>query len=43
MGLAGNLPDTVDIDSIAPFIKQVETTGRLMLANGIKEVDFPVT
>lgn len=42
MGLAGNLPDTVDIDSIAPFIKQVETTGRLMLANGIKEVDFPV-
>ncbi len=34
MGLAGNLPDTVDIDAIAPFIKQVENTGRLMLANG---------
>lgn len=42
MGLAGNLPDTVDIDSIAPFIKHVETTGRLILANGAKEVDFPV-
>ncbi|WP_306778431.1 serine dehydratase beta chain, partial [Klebsiella aerogenes] len=27
MGLAGNLPDTVDIDAIAPFIKQVENTG----------------
>lgn len=41
MGLAGNLPDTVDIDAIAPFIKQVENTGRLMLANGAQEVDFP--
>ncbi|HCH50874.1 MAG TPA: L-serine ammonia-lyase [Proteus sp.] len=42
MGLAGNLPDTVDIDAIAPFMKQVATTGRLMLANGAKEVNFPV-
>ncbi|HEK0808314.1 TPA: L-serine ammonia-lyase [Proteus mirabilis] len=41
MGLAGNLPDTVDIDAITPFIKQVENTGRLMLANGAQEVDFP--
>lgn len=42
MGLAGNLPDTVDIDSIAPFIADVNERGRLPLANGSHEVDFPV-
>ena len=34
MGLAGNMPDTVDIDAIPAFIRDVETRGRLLLANG---------
>ena len=38
MGLAGNLPDTVDIDAIPGFIQDVNTHGRLMLANGQHEV-----
>ncbi|MBJ3813812.1 L-serine ammonia-lyase [Shimwellia pseudoproteus] len=42
MGLAGNLPDTVDIDAIPHFIQDVNTHGRLMLAQGQHEVDFPV-
>ena len=42
MGLAGNLPDTVDIDAIPGFIQDVNTHGRLMLANGQQEVAFPV-
>ncbi|MBV4412688.1 L-serine ammonia-lyase [Enterobacteriaceae bacterium YMB-R22] len=42
MGLAGNLPDTVDIDNIAHFIQDVNTHGRLMLANGRCEVAFPI-
>ena len=41
MGLAGNQPDTVDIDAIPAFIRDVETRGRLLLANGQHEVDFP--
>ncbi|WP_368543795.1 L-serine ammonia-lyase [Enterobacter soli] len=41
MGLAGNMPDTVDIDAIPAFIRDVETRGRLLLANGKHEVDFP--
>lgn len=41
MGLAGNLPHDVDIDSIAGFIRDVEQRGRLLLANGEHEVDFP--
>lgn len=41
MGLAGNMPDTVDIDAITPFIQAVNTHGRLMLANGQHEVAFP--
>ena len=41
MGLAGNMPDTVDIDAIPAFIRDVETRGRLLLANGQHEVDFP--
>ncbi len=42
MGLAGNLPDTVDIDAIPSFIQDVNTHSRLMLANGAHEVEFPV-
>ncbi|ALB56013.1 L-serine ammonia-lyase [Cronobacter universalis] len=42
MGLAGNLPDTVDIDAIPGFIQDVNTHSRLMLANGAHEVAFPV-
>lgn len=41
MGLAGNEPATVDIDSIPGFIRDVETRGRLLLAQGQHEVDFP--
>lgn len=40
MGLAGNMPDTVDIDAIPAFIRDVETRGRLLLANGQHEVNF---
>lgn len=32
MGLAGNQPDTVDIDAIPAFIRDVEARGRLLLA-----------
>ncbi|NYY79927.1 hypothetical protein DMH17_13155 [Raoultella planticola] len=39
MGLAGNLPDSVDIDAIPAFIQDVNTHGRLMLANGQQEVN----
>ncbi|ELY6275115.1 L-serine ammonia-lyase [Cronobacter muytjensii] len=42
MGLAGNLPDTVDIDAIPGFIQDVNTHSRLMLAGGAHEVAFPV-
>ncbi|CAM3734004.1 L-serine ammonia-lyase [Rouxiella silvae] len=42
MGLAGNKPDTVDIDAIKPFIAQVQQSGRLPLASVGKEVDFPL-
>lgn len=41
MGLAGNLPDTVDIDAIQGFIRDVASRERLLLANGSHEVDFP--
>lgn len=41
MGLAGNEPATVDIDAIPAFIRDVETRGRLLLAQGRQEVDFP--
>lgn len=40
MGLAGNMPDTVDIDAIPGFIRDVEQRERLLLANGQHEVDF---
>ena len=41
MGLAGNRPDNVDIDAIPGFIQDVESRGRLPLAKGTHEVDFP--
>lgn len=41
MGLAGNMPDTVDIDAIPGFIRDVEQRQRLLLALGQHEVDFP--
>ncbi|MBW7983176.1 L-serine ammonia-lyase [Enterobacillus tribolii] len=41
MGLAGNMPDSVDIDAIPGFIRDVEQRQRLLLANGCHEVDFP--
>lgn len=41
MGLAGESPDTVDIDAIPAFIKDVEQHERLLLAKGAHEVDFP--
>lgn len=41
MGLSGNLPDTVAIDFISTFVKNVDQTQRLLLANGQHVVDFP--
>ncbi|MFD1803357.1 L-serine ammonia-lyase [Mixta tenebrionis] len=41
MGLAGASPESVDIDSIPAFIRDVEQRERLLLANGQHEVDFP--
>ncbi|WP_213993659.1 L-serine ammonia-lyase [Sodalis sp. dw_96] len=40
LGLAGNRPDTVDIDATPAFIRDVEQRQRLLLG-GIREVDFP--
>jgi len=41
MGLAGESPDSVDIDSIPAFIKDVQQRERLLVAKGAHEVDFP--
>ncbi|MBQ4889664.1 L-serine ammonia-lyase [Shewanella sp. MMG014] len=41
MGLAGNEPETVDIDSIEPFIAQVEKTQEIIIGDAIHHVDFP--
>ncbi|MFB4359645.1 L-serine ammonia-lyase [Pantoea sp. BS_8] len=41
MGLAGESPDSVDIDAIPAFIKDVQQRERLPLAKGAHEVDFP--
>lgn len=41
MGLAGNLPDSVDIDAIPAFIRQVEQCERLPLGPQGHEVAFP--
>lgn len=41
LGLAGNKPDTVDIDAIPHFIKDVEQRQRLPIGGTPHEVDFP--
>jgi len=41
MGLSGASPESVDIDTIPAFIRDVEERQRLLLANGAHEVDFP--
>ncbi|MGY2796434.1 L-serine dehydratase [Ewingella americana] len=41
LGLAGNKPDTVDIDGIPHFIRDVEQRRRLPLGDTHHEVDFP--
>ena len=41
MGLSGASPESVDIDAIPVFIRDVEQRERLLLANGQHEVDFP--
>lgn len=41
MGLAGEAPDTVDIDTIPAFVADVTQRQRLPLAGGQHEVDFP--
>lgn len=43
MGLAGNTPQSVNIDAIPAFIDEVTRTGRLPVAEGLHVVDFPVT
>ena len=43
MGLAGNLPETVDIDAIPEFIHRVETTRRLPIGLHCHTVDFPAS
>lgn len=42
MGLAGNQPDTVNIDAIAGFIAQVQQSGRLPIYDGQYVIDFPL-
>ncbi|TCZ64856.1 L-serine ammonia-lyase [Roseicella aquatilis] len=42
-GLAGNLPDTVDIDAIPGLVQQVRATRRLPLGPERHMVDFPAT
>ncbi|WP_256852248.1 L-serine ammonia-lyase [Pantoea sp. Fr+CA_20] len=41
MGLAGESADSVDIDAIPAFIKDVQQRERLLIAKGAHEVDFP--
>ncbi|BCQ45499.1 hypothetical protein ERHA55_30260 [Erwinia rhapontici] len=41
MGLSGASPESVDIDAIPAFIRDVEERQRLLLASGAHEVDFP--
>ncbi len=41
MGLAGNSPETVDIDGIPGFIERVEQTERLPVGQDCHSVDFP--
>lgn len=42
MGLAGNSPQSVNIDAIPTFIEEVARTGRLPVAEGAHVVDFPL-
>jgi L-serine ammonia-lyase (EC 4.3.1.17) len=42
MGLAGNRPDSVDIDAIPAFIRAVQRSGRLPVAQGAAVVPFSV-
>lgn len=42
-GLAGNLPETVDIDGIDPLIEQVNNTEMLAVDNGTHTVAFPAS
>ncbi|WP_409306761.1 L-serine ammonia-lyase [Pectobacterium sp. B1J-3] len=42
MGLAGNQPDSVDIDAISTFIQRVKDTQRLPIFDGQYEVSFPL-
>ncbi|EDX5690579.1 L-serine ammonia-lyase [Salmonella enterica] len=42
MGLAGNTPQDVNIDSIPAFIQEVARSSRLPVAGGAHVVDFPV-
>ena len=41
MGLSGAVPESVDIDAIPAFMRDVEQRERLLLACGQHEVDFP--
>nr|BET44630.1 MAG: L-serine ammonia-lyase [Candidatus Aschnera chinzeii] len=43
MGLAGNSPDTIDIDSISIFIKNLQETQRLSIANDTHEIRFSIS
>lgn len=43
MGLAGNSPDRVDIDAIPAFIRAVERSGRLSVAQGAAVIPFSMT
>jgi L-serine dehydratase len=40
MGLAGNLPDTVDLDSIPHTVAEVARTGHLQLGHARQDVEF---
>lgn len=42
MGLAGNQPDTVDVDHIPSFIEQVKQTKKLPIYDNKYVVDFPM-
>jgi len=42
MGLAGEKPDSVDIDNIPLFIETVTQTNRLSIYNNRYEIDFPL-
>lgn len=43
MGLAGNRPDSVDIDAMQPFMRAVERSGLLSEAQGEAEVPFSLS